>query len=131
VVTSFKEPLSKGGGFFWFKARRERRRKRISGEENHAKTQRCEGREEGKREEEKRLVPFFFLGELCTFAPLREVFCRNFWRRESREDAEVLRTRRGRRGERVESRERWRKKISKRCLLFLVFFRLDFNDRLH
>jgi len=43
---------------------------------------------------EKVAVTFFFLCELCSFAALREVFCRNFLAKISRGDAEVLRTRR-------------------------------------
>jgi len=68
--------------------RRGLRRKRISGEEDHAKTQRARRDAKGKKGEKRGNIsdPFFFLGDLCTFAPLREVFSREFFWLDHYED---------------------------------------------
>jgi len=55
-----------------------------------------------EEEKEKRLVPFFFLGDLCSFAALREIFCRNFLEKR------ITRRRRGTKG-REEGEEEGRK----------------------
>jgi len=71
-LASFEEPLSKGGGFFGFKARRELRRKRISGEEG---------------------IFQFLFSFLASFVPLRlcvRSFAGIFWRRSHAETQEFV-----------------------------------------